>query len=87
MKHSEQMKRRPVIGCIPPLTGTLTSRKHANIILTPPPHRLNPTFKLVKRGFTGVKIIFLFLLKTVGYWYSLEPPRRGGSNKSPQSMF
>ena len=86
MKHSEQMKRRPVIGCIPPLAGALTSRKNANIILTTLPP-LNPTFKLVKLGFTGVKIIFLYLLKNVGYLYSLKPPRRDGSNKYPQSMF
>ena len=38
--------------------------------------------------FTGIKIIFIFLfifffflLKSMGYWYSLEPPRRGGSYK------
>ena len=50
-----------------------TSRKHANIILTP----LNPTFTL----------FFLFLLKNIDCGYSLEPPRRGGSNEYPQSMF
>ena len=34
-------------------------------------------------------IFFIFLLKTeiVGTMYSLEPPRRGGSNEYPQSMF
>ena len=36
------------------------SQKHAYIILTP----LNPTIFVVKLGFTGVYIIFLFLLKT-----------------------
>ena len=42
---------------------------------------------MVKLGFTGVYIIFLFLLKTIDCGYSLEPPRRGGSNEYTQSMF
>ena len=37
-----------------------TSREHAYIMLTP----LEPHFYTVKLGFTGVYIIFLFLLKT-----------------------
>ena len=32
-------------------------------------------------------IIFLFLLKNIDCMYSLEPPRRGGSNEYPESMF
>ena len=32
-------------------------------------------------------LFFLFLLKNLDYGYSLEPPRRGGSNEYPQSMF
>ena len=48
---------------------------------------LKPHFHVVKVGFTGVYIIFLFLLKNIGFGYSLEPPRRGGSNEYPQSMF
>ena len=46
-----------------------------------------PHFYIVKLGFTGVYIIFLFLLKNIDCGYSLEPPRRGGSNEYPQSMF
>ena len=42
---------------------------------------------MVKLGFTGVIIIFLFLFKNIDRGYSLEQPRRGGSNKYPQSMF
>ena len=49
------------------------------------PHK--PHFYIVKLGFTGVYIIFLFLLKNIDCGYSLEPPRRGGSNEYPQSMF
>ena len=32
-------------------------------------------------------LIFLFLLRNIDCGYSLEPPRRGGSNEYPQSMF
>ena len=31
--------------------------------------------------------IFHISAQNVDSWYSLEPPRRGGSNKYPQSMF
>ena len=48
---------------------------------------LKPHFYIVKLGFTGVYIIFLFLLKNIGCGYSLEPPRRGGSNEYPNLCF
>ena len=49
---------------------------------------LKPHFYVVKLGFTGVVVIFLILLKeNIDFRYSLEPPRRGGSNECPQSMF
>ena len=50
-------------------------------------------------GFTGVYIIFLIAAQNIDsdishtsgqnidYGYSLEPPRRGGSNEYPQFMF
>ena len=50
-------------------------------------HPLKPDFYIVKLGFTGAYIMFLFLLKNIYCGYSLELPRRGGSNKHPQSMF
>ena len=31
--------------------------------------------------------IFLISVQNIDYGYSLEPPRRGGSNEYPQSMF
>ena len=37
----------------------------------------------VRRGIP----IFLILLQNIDFGYSLEPPRRGGSNVYPQSMF
>ena len=48
---------------------------------------LKPHFYIVKLGFTGVYIIFLISAKNIDCGYSLEPPRRGGSNEYPQSMF
>ena len=48
---------------------------------------LKPHFYIQKLGFTGVYIIFLFMLKNIDCGYLLEPPRRGGSNGYPQSMF
>ena len=35
----------------------------------------------------GIPIFFLFLLQSIDCGYSLEPPRRGGSNVYSQSMF
>ena len=61
----------------------LSSRKHAYIILTPP----KPHLYIVKLGFAGVNIIFLISAQKHWLWYSLEPPRRGGSNEYPQSVF
>ena len=48
---------------------------------------LLPHFYIVKLGFTGVYIIFLISAQKIDCGYSLEPPRRGGSNEYPQSMF
>ena len=42
---------------------------------------------MVKLGFTGVYIIFLISAQNIDCGYSLEPPRRGGSNEYPQSIF
>ena len=48
---------------------------------------LKPHFYIVKLGLTGVYIIFLISAQKHRLWYSLEPPRRGGSNEYTQSMF
>ena len=48
---------------------------------------LKPHFYIVKLGFTGVYIIFIISAQNIDCGYSLEPPRRGGSNEYPQSMF
>ena len=46
-----------------------------------------PHFYIVKLENAGVYLFFLFLLQNIDCGYSLEPPRRGGSNVYPQSMF
>ena len=48
---------------------------------------LKPQFYIEKLGFAGVYLIFLFLIQNIHCGYSLEPPRRGGSNVYPQCMF
>ena len=48
---------------------------------------LKPHFYIAKLGYAGVYLIFLFLIQNIHCGYSLEPPRRGGSNMYPQSMF
>ena len=48
---------------------------------------LKPHFYIVKLGFTGVYIIFHISAQNIDCGYSLEPPRWGGSNEYPQSMF
>ena len=48
---------------------------------------LIPHFYIVKLGFRGVYIIFQISAQNIDCGYSLEPPRRGGSNEYPQSMF
>ena len=49
------------------------------------PHK--PHFCIVKLGYAGVYLFFLFLLQNIDCGYSLEPPHRGSSNEYPQSMF
>ena len=46
---------------------------------------LIPHFYIAKLGYAGVGLFFLFLLQNIDCGYSLEPPRRGGSNVYPQS--
>ena len=48
---------------------------------------LKPHFYIEKLGYAGLYLSFLFLLQNIDCGYSLEPPRWGGSNVYPQSMF
>ena len=64
-------------------SGTVISslRKHAysNILKILPTK--NENFQMKKSD------IFRISAQNIDCWYSLEPPRRGGSNEYPQSMF
>ena len=48
---------------------------------------LEPHFYIVKLGYAGVYLFFLFLLQSIDCGYSLESPHRDGSNMYPHSMF
>ena len=58
------------------------SGKHVREMYT----HLNPIF-IKKLGYAGVYQFFLFLLQNIDCGYSLEPPRRGGSNVYPQYIW
>ena len=60
---------------------TLTLRKHAysNILKNLQPKKVNFQIKIL--------IFFHISAQNIDCVYSLEPPRRGGSNEYPQSMF
>ena len=89
-------------GLRSPFTGSMTSvnknavmrrtiwtllfalRKHAysNILKISPPKTESFQIKIDKNS-----DIFLISAQNIDCGYSLEPPRRGGSNEYPQSMF
>ena len=48
---------------------------------------LEPHFYIAKLGYAGVYLFFLFLLQNIDCGYSLELPRRAGSNVYPQCIF
>ena len=48
---------------------------------------LKPHFYIVKLWFTGVHISFHISAQNIDCGYSLEPPRRGGSNESHNLCF
>ena len=72
----------------PVIEGTQEMQNHE---AQPSPTRkfdpLKPHVYIVKLGLTGVCIIFIISAQNRDCGYSLEPPRRGGSNEHPQSMF
>ena len=74
---------RDSFDCGGVVMAEMASWKHAYINTDP----LKPHFYTVKLGFTGVYIIFLISAQNIDCGYSLEPPRRGGSNDYLQSMF
>ena len=53
------------------------------------PMQYTEIFKVVKNENIQYKffVIFLIFAQNIDCGYTLEPPRRGGSNEYPQSMF
>ena len=53
------------------------------------PMQYTEIFKVVKNENFQWKFFYIFLIfaQNIDYGYTLEPPRRGGSNEYPQSMF
>ena len=75
---------------ISPPTRVRDCHKWAQFVMKTRPcnvYPLEPHFYIAKLGYAGVYLFFLFLLQNIDCGYSLEPPRRGGSNEYPQSMF
>ena len=48
---------------------------------------LIPPIHIIRLGFTGIYLFFLFLIQNIDCGYSLETPQRGGSNVYLQLMF
>ena len=68
-----------------PLThiSSLSSGKHVH-----EKYKYTPSYPLyIAYLYIGVYLFFLILFQNIDCGYSLEPPRRGGSNMFPQSMF
>ena len=80
MQHTVQTRLSVSATLMP---GLVHIRKTRPCNVYPP----EPHFYIVKVGYAGVYLFFLFLLQNIDCGYSLEPPRRGGSNVYLQSMF
>ena len=80
-----QMKDNQIISSAVHIVILLFKCHHENSPIYFYPQK--PHFYIIKLGFTGVYIIFLIFAQNIDCGYSLEPPRRGGSNEYPQSMF
>ena len=65
-----------------PAEGEL-HQENMSVICIPP---YTPLY-ITKLGYAGVYLFSLFLLQNIDCGYPLEPPRRGGSNEYPQSIF
>ena len=74
-----QSQKTNLLTCAPNITKTRIYMYKFD------PHK--PHFCIVKLGLQGYTLFILFLLENIDCGYSLEPPRRGGSNEYPQSMF
>ena len=66
-----------------PQMHRLTLRKQAYLNIL----KILLSKKKEKNQIKKILIFFIFLLKNIDCGHSLEPPRRGGSNEYPHSMF
>ena len=87
--HSNAEQSTSLNHMLPPYTCNSLSADSVHITKTCPcnVYPLKLHFYIAKLGYVGVYLFFLFLLQNIDCGYSLEPPRRGGSNVYPQSMF
>ena len=69
-----------VITCF---SSSLWKHANSNILKILPPKAEKKYIKKLKKKTD----IFHILIKNIDCGYSLEPPRRGGSNENPQSLF
>ena len=85
-----------VVGAIdvraePAVSGYRMSTAIPNPLLITKTYLFKYTEKLITEKLKifrqKIQVFFIFLLKNIDCGYSLEPPRRGGSNEYPQSMF
>ena len=76
-----------ISGCLSSFLSYETTKIHITKTCLYNFEPLKPYFYIVKLGFTGVYIIIYISAKIIYCVYSLEPPRRGGSNEYQQSMF
>ena len=76
-----------VVSTVVCMSGAVRIRKYIRKTCPCNIYPLIPHFYIAKLGYAGVYLFFLFLLQNIDCGYSLEPPRRGGSNVYPQSMF
>ena len=65
------------------------SGNHLSVAFRKLAHAIYRDFLSIKMGNFQLKIfdIFLIFAQNIDCGYTLEPPRRGGSNEYPQSMF
>ena len=66
-----------------PISGNCTNR----LDNTPVQYNENVLLVKLKKVFGKILIFFLIFAQNIDGGHTLEPPRRGGSNEYPQSMF
>ena len=79
MGHHSVVVADPCVSVLCKQARSLRKQAYSNILENLPAKYEKFQIKIL--------IFFLCLLKNIDCGYSLEPPRRGGSNEYPQSMF